>query len=137
MYKNEDLIKLPEFWMENIQNEIYFALKNYMREKKLNQTELAEELGFTKGYISQVLHGNFNHSVKKLIELTIAINKVPNINLTESLDQYLVQMDYMSSGKIIEMKEINVGSSKIDENENIQEISTAKYIEFLPFAANG
>jgi transcriptional regulator with XRE-family HTH domain len=43
----------------------------------LNQSQLAKRLGVSKGYVSQVLNGNFNHTVRKLIELSLAIGMVP------------------------------------------------------------
>lgn len=100
MIKKEELVTMPEYWMETIQNEIYFALKEYMKENKLNQTELAEKLGFSKGYISQVLHGNFNHSMQKLIELSLAIGKAPDLNFT-SFQEYLNKIDREHSVPII------------------------------------
>lgn len=88
MYKKEELVRTEEYWMELIQNELYYALKQYMKEQNMNQTELAEQLGFSKGYISQVLHGNFNHSLKKLIALLLAIGHVPKFEFV-AVDRYL------------------------------------------------
>jgi transcriptional regulator with XRE-family HTH domain len=50
-----------------------------MEKEGLNQTQLAEKSGVSKGYLSQVLKGEFNYTLKKLIELSLAINKVPQI----------------------------------------------------------
>ncbi len=92
MFKKEELLKMPEYWMENIQNELHLALKNYMKKHGLNQTQLAKKIGFSKGYISQVLHGNFNHSLNKLIEFAIAIDLAPVIKL-EDLKTYIELLD--------------------------------------------
>lgn len=62
-----------------------------MEEKGLNQTALAKELGVSKGYISQVLNGNFNFSLKKLIELSLKLNVAPKVNLSESLPEYITR----------------------------------------------
>ncbi len=77
MFNIEELRNSPEFWLENAQNEIYFELKTYMAENNLNQTQLSEKLGFSKSYISQILSGEFNYSIKKFIELSLAMNKTP------------------------------------------------------------
>ena len=91
MIELKEMMKYPEFWMEKVQNEIYYNLKRYQEEKSLNQTQLAQHLGFSKGYISQILKGEFNHSIKKLIELGLAINKILEVKFI-SFDEYLVQM---------------------------------------------
>ena len=75
----EELIKTPEYWMENIQNELYRQVKKYLEDNRINQTQLAERLKVTKGYISQVLNGNFNFTLNKLIELSLAIGLVPDL----------------------------------------------------------
>jgi transcriptional regulator with XRE-family HTH domain len=84
----KDLIKTREYWLGKIQNELYALLDDYMEEKGINQSQLAEELGFSKGYLSRVLNGNFNHSLEKLIELTLAVGKVPNIHFQKP-EEYL------------------------------------------------
>ncbi|MDQ3110386.1 MAG: helix-turn-helix transcriptional regulator [Bacteroidota bacterium] len=112
MFAKEELVKMPDYWMENVQNEIYHALKAYMKTKKINQTELAKELGFTKSYVSQVLHGNFNHSVYKLIELALAIGKAPEIKFI-NLQDYIYKMENNFEGKVIQMNSISIDSSKV------------------------
>lgn len=75
----EELLKSPEYWFENAQNELYRQVVEYKEKKGINQTELAEELGVTKGYVSQILKGEFNYTLKKLIEISLAIGKIPQI----------------------------------------------------------
>jgi transcriptional regulator with XRE-family HTH domain len=74
--------------MEDVQNEIFRQVYFYMNKESLNQTQLAKRLNVSKGYISQILNGNFNFSLKKLIELSLKLNVAPIINY-ESIDQYL------------------------------------------------
>ena len=88
MFSEKELIEIPEFWIEKYQNELYSALKGYMEKNNLNQTELAKKLNFSKSYISQVLKDGFNHSLRKFIELSLAIDRVPNIQLV-SFEDYL------------------------------------------------
>jgi transcriptional regulator with XRE-family HTH domain len=83
-----ELIKTEEYWMEDVQNEIFRQVYFYMNKESLNQTQLAKRLNVSKGYISQILNGNFNFSLKKLIELSLKLNVAPIINY-ESIDQYL------------------------------------------------
>ncbi len=42
-----------------------------MQKENLTRTKLAEKLHVTKGYVTQVLNGNFDHKLSKLIELAL------------------------------------------------------------------
>lgn len=79
MITREELLQSPEYWFENAQNDLYGQVMEYMKKEGLNQSQLAEKLGVSKGYISQVLKGEFNYTLKKLIELSLAVGKVPVI----------------------------------------------------------
>jgi transcriptional regulator with XRE-family HTH domain len=83
MITREELLKSPEYWFENAQNELYRQVIEYKESKGINQSELAAELGVTKGYVSQILKGEFNYTLKKLIEISLAIGKVPQIEYRE------------------------------------------------------
>jgi len=84
----KELIKTPEFWLETIQNELYTEVNNFMIKNNLNQTQLAEQLGVSKGYISQILNGRFNYTLKKLIELSLAIGQVPSLEF-KSVNEFV------------------------------------------------
>jgi len=92
MITREELLKTEEFWFESLQNEIYRMVSEYIREEGITQTQFAEKLGVSKGYISQIMNGNFNYTLKKLIELSLAVNKAPgfefkNLNIFIKEDQ--------------------------------------------------
>ena len=88
MIKREELLKTEEYWFETLQNDIYRMLADYIREEGMNQTQLAEKLGVSKGYISQILNGNFNYTLKKMIQLSLALNRVPAFEF-KNLEQYI------------------------------------------------
>jgi len=75
--KREDILRHPAYWFENEQNEIYSQVTDYMEREGINQTQLAEKLSVGKSYVSQILKGNYNFSLKKWIELCLAIGIVP------------------------------------------------------------
>lgn len=79
MYTREEVLRSPEYWFEHAQNELYAQVVEYMERKGLNQSELALELGVSRAYISQILKGNFNYTLKTLIEISLAIGLVPRI----------------------------------------------------------
>ena len=95
MLSREKLIKTKEYWMETIQNNLFRQLNAYMEDRHLNQNDLAEKLGVTKGYISQVLNGNFNFTIGKLIELSLAIEMVPDIEFRSFKDYLHKQEDVL------------------------------------------
>jgi transcriptional regulator with XRE-family HTH domain len=57
---------------------------------------LAEYLGCTKGYVTQLLNGDFDHKLSKFVELALAINKIPEITFSD-VDEYIIsdQNDYV------------------------------------------
>jgi transcriptional regulator with XRE-family HTH domain len=73
----EEVLRHPAYWFENEQNEIYSQVSEYMDREGINQTQLAERLKVGKSYVSQILKGNCNFSLKKWIELCLAIGIVP------------------------------------------------------------
>ena len=88
MIKREELLQTEEYWFETLQNEIYRMVAEYMEKEKINQTQFAEKLGVSKGYISQIMNGNFNYTLKKLIELSLAVNKAPAFEF-KGMDQFI------------------------------------------------
>jgi len=79
MLKHEELVYKPEYWLETIQNEIFRQVTAYLKDNKITQNQFAEQLGVSKGYVSQVMKGEFNYTLKKLIELSLAVGKAPVI----------------------------------------------------------
>ena len=80
MITREELISSTEYWFEYVQNDIYRIVTTFMEKENLNQTQLAQKLGVSKGYISQILNGEFNYSLKKLIDLSISIGHIPRVD---------------------------------------------------------
>ncbi len=64
---------------DNLRNEILL----FMEHNGMNKAQLAEYLGCTKGYVTQLLNGEFDHKLSKFVELSLAIGKVPEIRFTE------------------------------------------------------
>lgn len=87
MLSKKDLYKTSEYWVEELQNEIYRRVTDYMQKYNLNQNELAAKWGVSKGYISQILKGSCNFSMKKLVELSLALECAPVLQYV-STDAY-------------------------------------------------
>jgi len=82
MKKLKDLIKTPEYWLEEIQNELFRQLHDFMKKTGKSQSDIAKELKVSESYISQILNGNFNYTLKKLITLSLYMGKVPDLNFS-------------------------------------------------------
>lgn len=87
MKPRNELYRTKEYWMESIQNDLYFHLATYMKENGLNKADLAKEFGVSRAYITQILNGEFNFSLKKLVELSLAIGMVPRLHF-QSIAKY-------------------------------------------------
>lgn len=79
----KDLLRTDTYWITRIQNELFNAVEDYLEANKMTRAQFAQQLGVTKGYISQVLNGEFNHRLSKLIELALAIGKAPMMELED------------------------------------------------------
>ena len=88
MITRRELLSSKEYWLATIQLDLYAQLEAYMKENGVNRTQLAEKLGVTKGYVTQVLNGDFDHKISKLVELSLAIGLVPRLNY-KPLEQVL------------------------------------------------
>ena len=95
MKSREELIKTKSYWLVKLQSELYDNVEKYLLENNLTKKDFADKLGVTKGYISQVLNGDFDHKLSKLIELCLAINKAPEISFV-NIEEY-INKDKMSS----------------------------------------
>ncbi len=84
----EEMLRSPEYWTEELQNELYRQIEEYMRYNKMSKTQLADHLGYSKGYITQLLNGSFDHKISKLFELSLAINKIPEFTFVDA-DEYI------------------------------------------------
>ena len=88
MISREELLSHKEYWITKIQIELFNHCEEYLKRNNLNRTQLAEKLGVTKGYISQVLNGDYDHRISKFVELCLAIGKVPVIEF-EDIEQII------------------------------------------------
>lgn len=101
MISRNELLNSKEYWMVKFQQALYEEVAKYLAEHNLTQTEFAEKLGVSKGYVSQILHGDFDHKISKLIEISIAINKAPVIDF-ETLETASVKK-YKSGKEWVQM----------------------------------
>ncbi len=92
MITNDELLETPEYWTSRIQLDLYSHLQEYMKANGLNRTQLAQKLGVTKGYITQMLNGNFDHRLSKLVELSLAVGLIPKMEFVPKVDFFKKNM---------------------------------------------
>ncbi|MEI9919003.1 MAG: helix-turn-helix transcriptional regulator [Bacteroidota bacterium] len=117
MITRKEILKSPEYWFEEAQNELYRQLTAYMQREKITQTELAEKLGVTKGYVSQILNGNFNYTLKKLIELSLSIDLAPTINY-HPVEAIIAREANVNSFSLITTKTTQVSMAASADSQN-------------------
>lgn len=98
--KRAELLKSKGYWIAKIQIGLYRELFSFMQRTHRNSSQLAEHLGCSKGYVSQLLNGNFDHKISKLVDLSLAIGKVPVIEYKDISD-YILENDKTFSTTII------------------------------------
>lgn len=119
--KREKLIRSKGYNVSKIQNELFRQLTNYLEVNKMTRSAFAKQLGVSKGYVSQVLNGNFDYKISKLVELSLAIGKVPTIKF-ESVEN--VESINNSNLRIVQMKPITYKNYSNHHNYNNDDFET-------------
>ncbi|HEY5464268.1 MAG TPA: helix-turn-helix transcriptional regulator [Hanamia sp.] len=88
----KELIKSEEYWTAQIQLNLFELIENYRKKNNLSKTELAAQLGVSKSYVTQILNGDFDHKMSKLIGLALAFGKVPVFKFID-VETYIEQND--------------------------------------------
>ncbi|MCU0472504.1 MAG: hypothetical protein MUC93_03925 [Bacteroidales bacterium] len=84
MITREALLKSSEYWTEIIQNKIYNDLADYIQNNDIPNKHFVENLGISKGRVSQILNGaNLNFRIDTLVKLCLAIDKIPDFHLVD------------------------------------------------------
>lgn len=75
----KEILKSPYYWTAMIQVALYNCAKRFMAQSGKNRTQLAEHLGVTKGYVTQLLNGEYDHRLSKMVKLALAFGYVPQV----------------------------------------------------------
>ena len=96
--KREELLSSADYWIANAQIMLYNCAESFMASTGKNRTQLAEHLGVSKGYVSQLLNGDYDHKLSKLVELSLAFGYVPKVDFVP-IDEYIKNDDFMKNKK--------------------------------------
>lgn len=75
----EEILKSPDYWVADMQVALYNCAAKFMSENGMNRTQLAQHLGVSKGYVSQLLNGDYDHKLSKFVELSLKFGFVPKV----------------------------------------------------------
>ena len=81
--KREELMQSPAYWTTEIQLELFREIEKFMQDKGMNRAQFAEYLGCTRGYVTQLLNGDFDNKLSKLVDLSLKIGKVPVVHFVD------------------------------------------------------
>ncbi|NJC27858.1 helix-turn-helix domain-containing protein [Neolewinella antarctica] len=79
-----------EYWTTKLQLEIFRQIDTHLTKNKISRSAFADQLGVSRGYVSQILNGDFDHKLSKLISLLLAVGKVPQVQFAD-LDKVIEQ----------------------------------------------
>ena len=100
MISKHKLFKHPDYLLSKYKAEVYRQLQQYLDDHGLTQKEIANHLGVSGSYVNQVLKGNFNFTLKKLIELSLMMGKVPTLEFV-NINDYLVSEENQASKRAL------------------------------------
>lgn len=107
--KREDLLINSGYLTTKIQLDLYKCAEDFMQRKNMNRTQLAKYLGVSKGYVSQLLNGDFDHKLSKLVDLALAFDMVPDIRfrpIEEAVAEDCQKYDYPKNWQKVEYSEV-------------------------------
>jgi transcriptional regulator with XRE-family HTH domain len=99
MISKHKLFKHPDYLLSKYQAEVYRQLRQYMDDHGFTQKEVAKHLGVSGSYVNQILKGNFNFTLKKLIELSLMMGKIPTLEFM-NIDDYLAREEGQDSKRV-------------------------------------
>lgn len=80
--------------MAKLQTELFREIDKFMQEKGMNTAQLAAYLGCSKRYVWQLRNGEYDHKLSELVELSLAIGKVPLLEYVDA-EQFISEDDYL------------------------------------------
>ena len=93
----EELIKTPEYIMTQIQIMLFNRVNEYLERNNMSRKDFAEKLGVTKGYVSQIMNGDFDHRLSKLVEIADAIDVELEISFKDKEEKPIDIESYISN----------------------------------------
>ncbi|MDZ4744838.1 MAG: helix-turn-helix transcriptional regulator [bacterium] len=126
MIDYNEILRGHGYWHTGMQLDLQESLRVYLENNKLTQHEFAERLGVSQSYISQVLNGNFDFRLSKMIELYLAIGKVPFI-LERDLEEVIHEWQQLARKNA--SKQARKAASNNSQTEPVRNGSSKRDVE--------
>lgn len=84
----EELLRSKQFGISQMKYTLLNLIGRYKERKKLKDKDIAEKLGVSKSYISQIMNGTFDHKMSKVGEIANACNAIPVLSFVD-IDEYI------------------------------------------------
>lgn len=105
----KEILKSSGYWTTHIQTLLYQCADKFMSENHMNRMQLANHLNVSKGYISQLLNGDYDHRLSKMVELALSFGYVPKIDFVE-FDEYLSTQEAVYTDKVNQWSDVKYRS---------------------------
>lgn len=78
--ERKELLTSPEYWVTQIQYDLYECALKFMEENGYNRSQLAEYLGVSKSYVTQLMSMEYDHRLSKLVDLALKFGYAPKVS---------------------------------------------------------
>ncbi len=117
-WKNESMdrqrLVVEESFILDVTEEIHVQ----MEEMGVSRTELAERMGKSKAYVSQLLSGNRNMTLRSLAAISFALGlEIPKVTFPLADAPSATNGEWEASGNVIRMSEYCAKAESIEEPE--------------------
>lgn len=106
---NDKLINNWEFSLKLFKMELTEKILSEMEKRNLNRSDLANVLGTSRAYISQLINGKNNLRLNTLFKLCFDLGIVPQISLNSRED-----LNFEKSQEYKKTKDLKINSSNIE-----------------------
>ena len=98
--------------------EVTESIHEQMQAMGVNRTQLAERLGKSKAYISQLLSGSRNMTLRSLADISFALHKdIPSFSYDSCAEVAYENGDWQHSGNVVRMRDYHARTESIETTE--------------------
>jgi len=98
--------------------EVTESIHEQMQAMGVNRTQLAKRLGKSKAYVSQLLSGSRNMTLRSLAAISFALHKdIPSFSYDACAETVYENGDWQHSGNVVRMRDYHARSETIETAE--------------------
>ena len=111
----KDLLTSPEYWHTMLQLQLFNKVQKYLQNNNMTRADFAKQLNVSKGYVTQLLNGDYDNRLSKFVELLLQIGYVPKL-------EFVPIEDMLShDGELLNEKSTKIS---LDSNVNLSKNET-------------